>query len=534
MKFWIEKTEDKNFKYYLKKTNIIFLILIVICFAIFSFYSNITRIFFNKNKIDIFKEDLQEIAFYFWNIDEDVSKMILNVDDIAKSYMSGDNVLVEKKGTILDILQYIKKNKHYLSNLWFQKYEWFISLLSDLQDNRNEVSKLLGEEWEFNYLVILENANEKRPNWWFFWSFAFITVKDGRLQNLEIVDAYYPDYIAPYTRLMAPEWASPFLPDLKIWFIAWNKFWFSDIDWSNLKWLYEKMFNLDYDMEKVQQTMVPWLYEKLLNKYIKWVIFVRSDLIEYLIPSFKENAWEWQFQNANVDIIRWEIRGNKKESYIQEVTKYFKEHCIELFQQIVNNFDEIIEKNYINVYLSNVSDDLQNLLLDHGLKTIYSTWFIYARDTNTSYNKVDDFVTKNIQIMDEWWKIVIDSDIDIVDISSLSVWDYTMKIYYTLNVPEHYVKFIRSLESKYWIIMTDRELWILAIKPAKYDDNPYEKWMETKATVYFPQNFEINSVSWDQTEKGRFYAPFANGLYYKMLINTNNTTKSIEVKFRVN
>ena len=235
-----------------------------------------------------------------------------------------------------------------------------------------------------------------------------------------------------------------------------------------------------------------------------------------------------------MDIIRWEIRGNKKESYIQEVTKYFKEHCIELFQQIVNNFDEIIEMNYINVYLSNVSDDLQNLLLNHGLKTVYSTWFIYARDTNTSYNKVDDFVTKNIQIMDEWWKIVIDSDIDIVDISSLSVWDYTMKIYYTLNVPEHYINFIRNLESRYWITMTDRELWILAIKPAKYDDNPYEKWMETKATVYFPQNFEIISVSWDQTEKGRFYAPFANGLYYKMLINTNNTTKSIWIDFKVN
>ena len=65
----------------------------------------------------ISKEDLQEIAFYFWNIDENVSKMILNIDDIVKSYMSGDNVLIEKKDTILDTLQYIKKNKHYLSNL---------------------------------------------------------------------------------------------------------------------------------------------------------------------------------------------------------------------------------------------------------------------------------------------------------------------------------------------------------------------------------------------------------------------------------
>jgi hypothetical protein len=58
--------------------------------------------------------------------------------------------------------------------------------------------------------------------------------------------------------------------------------------------------------------------------------------------------------------------------------------------------------------------------------------------------------------------------------------------------------------------------------------------METKSTIYFPQNYEIISVMWDQMEDGRFYAPFANWLYYKMLINTNNTTKSIQIKIRIN
>lgn len=534
MKFGITKQIDKNWKYYFKYLNVVFIFLVVICFSIFAFYSNVTNILFNKNKMDIFKQDLQKVAFYFWPIDENVSMTLLDVDDIVQSYMSGDNVLVSKKDKILDILQYVKTNKHYLSNLWFQKYDSFISLLSDLQTNWNEVSNLLWENGEFNYLVILQNTNEKRPNGWFFGSFAFITVKNGRLENLEIVDAYYPDYIAEHTRLNAPEWAGAFLPDLKIGFIAWNKFGFSDIDWSNLKWLYEKMFNEDYDIAKVQQTMVPWLYEKLLNKYIKWVIFIRSDLIEYLIPSFKEKAWEWQFQNANVDIIRWEERGNKKETYIQEVTQYFQTHSIEMFQQIINNFDEIIDRNYVNIYLSNVSNDLQNVLLDNWLKTIYDSWYIFAWDTNTSYNKVDDFVTKNTQIIDNNGKIIIDTDKDILDIHHLTGWEYTMKIYYTLNVPNNYMDFIHNLESKYWIQMTDRELWILAMKPAKYDDNPYAKWMETKATVYFPLNYEILSVRWDQMEDKKFYAPFSNWLYYKMLINTNNTTKSIEIEFRIN
>jgi hypothetical protein len=32
------------------------------------------------------------------------------------------------------------------------------------------------------------------------------------------------------------------------------------------------------------------------------------------------------------------------------------------------------------------------------------------------------------------------------------------------------------------------------MKPEKYEDTPYPKWMETKATVYFPLNFEILDV----------------------------------------
>jgi len=459
--------------------------------------------------------------------------MFLNIDDIAQSYISWENILKTKEKEILNTLDYIKKNQDYLKNLWFQKYEKFISLLWEVENNRKEISELLWKNWEYNYLVILQNTNEKRPNGWFFGSFAFITVNNGRLENLEIVDAYYPDYIAHYTRLQAPDRTSAFLPDRKIWFIAGNKFWFSDIDGSNLKRLYEKMFNEDYVMRKVEQTMAPWLYEKLLHKNIKWVIFIRSDLIEYMISSFTEKARERQFQNANVDIIRWEYRWNKKETYIEEVTNYFQTHQFKIFQKIVNNFDEIIEKNFINIYLSNVSDELQNLLMNNWLKTVYNSWNIYAWDTNTSYNKVDNFIEKNIQIMDSEWKIVVDTNTDIVPIQKLTSGEYTMKIYYTLNVPNYYKDFIRDLQKEYGIEMTSRELGILAMKPAKYEDNIYEKRMETKATVYLPPNFDITKVDGQQQEYKEFTAPFANWLYYKMLINENNTTKSIEIKFTI-
>ncbi len=533
MEFGITKKIDKNRKYYLRFSNIIFVILLILSFSVFAFYSNITNIVFNKDKVDIFKEDLQQIAFYFWSVDENISKMLLNIDEISKAYINWENVLITKEEKILDTLKYIKKNQNYLKDLWFKKYWKLIELLGSVEKNREEISNLLWKNGEFNYLVILQNTNEKRPNGWFFGSFAFITVKNGRLENLEIVDAYYPDYIAHNTRLTAPEWTSSFLPDRKIWFIAGNKFGFSDIDGSNLKWLYEKMFNETYSMKKVQQTMEPWLYEKLLHKYIKWVIFVRSDLIEFLIPSFTEKARERQFLNANVDIIRWEYRGNKKEEYIRWVKDYFNKNQLNMFKNIVNNFDEVIDRKFITTYLSNVSDDLQNILISHGLKLEYNSWFIYVWDTNTSYNKVDWFVEKNIQILDRQNKILIDLDKDIINTKDLYPWKYTMKVYYTLNVPNYYINFIKDLEKKYEIKMTSREESILAIRPAKYEWNPEEKWMETKATVYLPQNFKVLEIRGQAEESKEFYTPFSNGLYYKMLINTNNTTKSIEIDFEV-
>ncbi len=533
MEFSITKKIEKNRTYYLKFGNIIFIILLILSFSIFAFYSNITNIIFNKDKLDIFKEDLQQIAFYFRSVDENISKMLLNIDEISKAYISWENVLITKEEKIIETLKYIKKNQNYLKDLWFKRYSKLIELLWSIEKNREEFSSLLWKNWEFNYLVILQNTNEKRPNGWFFGSFAFITVKDGRLENLEIVDAYYPDYIAHNTRLTAPERTSSFLPDREIWFIAWNKFGFSDIDGSNLKWLYEKMFNETYSMKKVQQTMEPWLYEKLLHKYIKWVIFVRSDLIEFLIPSFTEKARERQFLNANVDIIRWEYRGNKKEEYIQWVKDYFKKNQLNIFKNIVNNFNEVITRKFTTIYLSNVSDDLQNILRSHWLKLEYDSWFIYTRDTNTSYNKVDWFVEKNIQILDNQKKILIDSNNDIVSIQNLEKWIYTIKIYYTLNVPNYYMNFIKDLVQKYNIEMTIREESILAIRPAKYEWTSEEKRMESKATIYFPQNFEILEVRWQQEESKEFSTPFSNGLYYKMLINTNNTTKSIEIDFEV-
>gem|GEM_PF-197110 len=384
-----------------------------------------------------------------------------------------------------------------------------------------------------NYLVILQNTNEKRPNGGFFGSFAFVSFDGGRIKDLEIVDAYYPNYIAYRTFLQAPDWSLAFLPEKKIGFIASNKFGFTDMDGKNIKHLYEKMMNEDYDMRKVEEKLAPHQYETLLHKNIRGVIFVRSDAFEYLLPGFTEKIWEWQFLNASIDLIRGELRGDKKELYIKEVKEYFEKHQSLIAKNVVENFNTVLKRNYVQVYLSNVSTGITNFLQENSLMTMFDSGSVYAWDTNTSYDKVDGFVTKNIQISNVHGDVPVDTHNDVVKISDLEPGVYKMKIFYALNVPPYYYDFIADLEKKYEVKIEDRERGILAMKPAQYAPQYPEKWRETKSTVYFPLHIDILSVNGEYLEQSYFQSPFANGVYYQMRNNENHSTKSVEVEFLV-
>lgn len=477
------------------------------------------------------------MAFYTQPFDKNLSHFLVTLDDIIQWYIKGENIFITKQKEIDLCRDYIEDNKTYLKKIWFSNYDKLISLFSDLRIYEKELFELLGKNQSFNYLVILQNTNEKRPNWWFFGSFAFIKVEQWHIKTLEIVDSYYPDFIAYKTRIIAPEWTAPFLPDRKIGFIAGNKFGFSDIDGKNLKDLYELMFNKTYEMRKVQKTMEPDLYEKLLNQNIKWVIFIRSDLLENFFSTFKEKAQERQFLNASIDLIRKAIRGNKKELYIKEIKQYFDNQKWNIIKNVVNRFDEIANKQFITMYLSNVSTGLNGALNKHNLTNIFDPNYIYFWDTNVSYNKIDGFITKHIQIHDEQGNIQKDSKSDIVDIRDLKNGKYSINIYYKFGIPGYYPQLIQDFEKKYEIQITNREMAILGLKPGVYDEpgiGKVKKWRETKATVYFPQYITVTNVTGDIYYQTPFYAPFANGLFYQMGSIENNSTRGIRIDIEVN
>ncbi len=534
-KFGISKTENNNRKTKIKYINWTFLITILVCFILFTFFAKISDIIF-KNKIDVFKEDLGQIAFYSWSFDKDLSHFLVTLDDIVQSYVKWDNIFVTKEKEINTCREYIEKNKEYLKKVGFSNYDKIINLFSDLKTYQKEIFELMGKNQSYNYIVILQNTNEKRPNWGFFGSFAFIKVKQGRIETLEIIDSYYPDFIAYRTRITAPAWTAPFLPDHKIGFIAGNKFGFSDIDGKNLKDLYELMFNSTYDMAKVQQTMQPDLYKKLLHQDIKGVIFIRSDLLENFFPSFKQKAQERQFLNASVDLIRKEIRGNKKELYIKEIKQYFENQKSNIIKNVINRFDEIANKQYITMYISNVSTGLNATLTKHNLTNIFDQNHAYFRDTNVSYNKIDGFVAKDIKIYNEQGTMQQESKKDIVDIHELKNGKYTITVSYLFEIPKYYPTFIQELEKKYEIQITDREMAILGLKSGMYEEpwfGKVRKRRETKATIYFPQYIKILNVTGDIYYQAPFYAPFANGLFYQMGSIENNSTRAIKIEVEV-
>lgn len=161
--FGITQSTKKTRKQYIKYSNGAFVVLIICGFICFTFFAQISNIVF-KNKIDVFKEDLGKIAFYTRTFDKELSKFLLTIDDIIQEYNKGENIFLTHQKEINFCREYIEKNQEYLKKVGFANYDKLINFFSDLKKYQTEIFELLGKDEPFNYLVILQNTNEKRPN----------------------------------------------------------------------------------------------------------------------------------------------------------------------------------------------------------------------------------------------------------------------------------------------------------------------------------------------------------------------------------
>ncbi len=514
-----------------KKTSwkiLVFFSTLLFFFAFFSFIHNATNIFINQKPIDIFTKDLKWFAVYSWIINKELWKFVLNVDDIVQEYNKWENPFLDKKEAIDEAWLYIAENKAILQNRWFDKYNSFFNVIAELYPYKEEVYKLMGDQEDMNYLALLQNVGEKRPNGWFFWSFAFLSLKKAKVKDIGIVDTYFPNHIAPYSFLKAPIRSIPYLGTTNIGFVAANKFWFTNIDGQNIKTLYEKIFNEDYNEEIRNKTAYTDLQRTLTDKYIKWIFFLRTDMFEEIIPDLQRKIRERQFVNASIDLIRGEVRNHKKELYLNEVNQYFKENQEEIIKAIINNFDKIIEEKKINIYLSNTSHWLNQVLEKYGLQNNYQKSKIYLRDTNNAYNKADRFITKEVVIQQHGKVIMHELNNDIVDISALKPGIYELQILYHLNIPNEYKRFIKELEKKYSIKLTEREEGILGLWPTVNNIIRGSKWI-----IHLPSNREVSVAKWNIKDEQIIQTEFSKATIYTTEMIEENSTNIINLTFQV-
>jgi len=92
-----------------------------------------------------------------------------------------------------------------------QKYGSAIELLASISQYKGDIFSLLGAEKPQTYLILLQNAAEKRPNGGFFGSFVKVTVSDAKITDLQFIDSYVPGIVRPDVTLQAPDWTSHFL-----------------------------------------------------------------------------------------------------------------------------------------------------------------------------------------------------------------------------------------------------------------------------------------------------------------------------------
>lgn len=501
-RFWFKKNSklSKQKKYFLKIDFLFFSLLFFcyLCFNILNFYSKIA---FADNKLESIQNNLSNIWILFYPIDKTLTTSFIWLDKIIDNYKKGENILSWDYSDIIYLINVYQNKVEDLIKYWFWDYKEFLLFLNDLFDYKNDLFDLLGKDTPQKYLVLFQNNSEKRPNWWFFGSFAVVTFDKWKL-DYKILDSYYPDYINPNWAIQTPNWAKNIFLDQRIWFIAWNKFWFSDMDWKNLIKIYENTF--------------PW--EK-----IKWVIFLNSNFFENILPWFIEKMREWQFVNASIDLIRWENLPFKKELYFKDMQDYIKNNQNTLIQNSLKNFDKLIDNNNLKIYLTWISSWFNSFLENKWLITYYNENKLFFWDYNNGYNKIDRFVSKLIEIYDTNWNLIISSNNDIVSIDKLNKWIYNIKISYSINIPKNYINFINNLEKKYSIKLTEREIHILWLN---------NLW-DTRWLIYFPKNIEIINSSWNTYESNLFYTPFSQNLYYKIKSTSNNSIKNVDIKIQI-
>ena len=341
-----------------------------------------------------------------------------------------------------------------------------------------------------------------------------------------MIDSYLGFKTMPRITVTPPSRSDPIYKGVPFGWIASNKFGFTNIDGDAMIQLYNKTFN----NPESDTYIPPEVCKDICHRPIDGVIFVRTESLKKLLPDLEKKTRERQFMNASVDIIRGANLPNKKEFYLSDSQDFFVSQTSTALKNFVNKFENITDRYTFGVYIPTISQGLNEILTKYHFTTIPNNHTIYSWDTNKSFNKIDEFVTKDIVIRDTIGDIILEqTNNDQIDIQNLTNGNYTMEIKYKIIVPRYYKEVIKELEAKNNIVLTDRELGILALSPTIGEDGVQRFW-ESKSQLYYPPSVSVTSVTGIQ-QYVDFVSPFGKGIDYTILTQEDNKSVQVFINF---
>lgn len=260
---------------------------------------------------------------------------------------------------------------------------------------------IAGYPQESKFLIMLQNSDELRPTGGFFGSYAFMSIKNGRVENISTHDIYrFDSLVKEKIQEKAPY---PVEKYLKV-----DNLYFRDLNWSpdwpetaeRIREYYRKIYEPEnqytiYKPEEIDGVLA--ITPKFVEDLIDLTGEIRIEDKIYTSANFHELLqYEVEIGYNEKDIPFWE-RKQEIDKVLEVLKEKVRDMSTERYSEIIYVIENNLKKK--NVILESSDNYLQELLEKSNwggeVKTVDSDYFMFI-DANLGAYKTDRVVAKDI------------------------------------------------------------------------------------------------------------------------------------------
>ena len=401
---------------------VIFLLLI----PILSFFSFVETIYADKQKV----LSLFQFNNYYKNF------IPYQLGNLVANYKSHKNL----KNNIAWVL-FLLNHPVFLSSVLNVDVNQLSKIFKIIKGNFNDFLNIVWFDTERTYLIILENTAEERPDGGFFGSFAKVSLSGWYITDFKLYDSYFLlwKYCKQHTKNLPA----------KNWFKYCNKSWLNlDNNIYPFNQLFPKTTFLTsniFGFTSLNAKNIISHYNKVFNDKIDGVIFVKSDILRYLLKDWdkiflqmeylnylsKEKNNLVSYNNPNLKWLKW-----KKARYLLYLNNLLTKNKFDLIRNFVNNFTKIQNKGLIRFYLPFVSTWFKKFLIKNNFSLEKQKDYVYFFFYNVGFVKNSHFIDHIVKINDKVY----------INPVKIKIWPWVYKIWikHIYNPNYEYISFLKQ------------------------------------------------------------------------------------------